>query len=261
MSSGFVVCGSLSRGVVIGRAGGMTQVVSLINGGLVLVTLLFALPLFFNLPSAVLAAVVVAAMSGLLDFGYFRRLYDIDRGELAYAMAALLGVLLLGILQGVALGVLMALAVLIRRVSRPSTAVLGRLPGTAVYRDIALAPEAETIPGLLIFRFDAPIIFANAAHFAETVRRLIADETVPTRQVLIPAQQINQIDSTGAEQLAKLHGELRAKDITFAFAEVKSPVQDLMRRTGLDEMVGAEHFHDSIDAGVQQFMRTSRIPA
>jgi high affinity sulfate transporter 1 len=171
LSSGFVVCGSLSRGVVIRRAGGKTQVVSLINAGLVFLTLLFVLPLFFKLPNATLSAVVIQAMLGLLNFAYLRKLFRIDRSEFAYAMAALFGVLVLGILQGVALGVVLALVLLIRRVSRPTTAVLGRLPGTDAYRDITLRSEAETIPGLLIFRFDAPIIFANGAFFADTRTR------------------------------------------------------------------------------------------
>ena len=254
LSSGFVVCASLSRGVVIGQAGGRTQVAALINGALVLITLMFALPLFFNLPSAALAAVVVSAMSGLLDFGYLRRLYGIDRSEFAYAMAALLGVILLGILYGVALGVLLAFAVLIKRVSGPGTAVLGRVPGTSKYRDVAISPSSEQIPGLLIFRFDAPIIFVNGAHFSETLRELVADASEPTRQVLIPAQQINHIDSTGSEQLAKISDELRKQDIVLAFAEVKSTVRDMMRRTGLEEEIGAEHFYDSVDSGVQQFI-------
>ena len=157
-SSGFVVCGSLSRGVVIRRAGGQTQIVSLVNAGLVIMTLLFLLPLFYKLPQAALAAIVIQAMSGLLDFKYLRRLFHIDRGEFAYAMIALLGVLMLGILQGVALGVVLSLVVLIRRVSRPATAILGSLPGTKAYRDVNVHPEAEPVPGLLIFRFDAPII-------------------------------------------------------------------------------------------------------
>jgi high affinity sulfate transporter 1 len=254
LSSSFVVCASLSRGVVVGRAGGRTQVAALINGALVLITLMFALPLFFNLPSAALAAVVVSAMSGLLDFGYLRRLYGIDRSEFAYAMAALLGVILLGILYGVALGVLLAFAVLIKRVSGPGTAVLGRVPGTNKYRDVAISSSAEQIPGLLIFRFDAPIIFANSAYFAETLRRLVADASEPTRLVLIPAQQINDIDSTGADQLVKMKNELREKGIGFAFAEVKSSVREMMRRTGLEEEVGTEHFYDSVDGAVQQFL-------
>ncbi|MGB6375860.1 MAG: sulfate permease [Syntrophobacteria bacterium] len=254
-SSGFVVCGSLSRGSVILRAGGKTQIVCLINAGLVVLTLVFALPLFFKLPKATLSAIVIQALSGLLNFAYFRRLLRINREEFAYAMAALFGVLLLGILQGVALGVVLALVVLIRRVSRPATAVLGRLPGTDDYRDIDVHPEAEALPGLLIFRFDAPVIFPNVGYFADEVRRLIAEAATPIREVLIPAQQINQLDSTGADQLAKLQAELLAKGIAFSFAEAKSALREAMGRTGLEEKIGADHFYESIEDGVQAFFQ------
>jgi len=261
-SSGFVVCGSLSRGVVIGRAGGRTQVVSLINAGLVLLTLLFLLPLFFKLPSATLSAIVIQAMSGLLSFAFFRQLHRLDRGEFAYAMASLFGVLVLGILQGVALGVILSLVVLIRRVSRPTTAVLGRLPGTDAYRDITVHPEAETLPGLLIFRFDAPIIFANSGYFADEVRRLIGEAATPVREVLLPAQQINQLDSTGADQLAKLQTELAAKEIVLSFAEAKTGLHETIRRSGLEEKIGANQFYESIDGGVQAFLeRPKQTPA
>ncbi len=253
LSSGFVVCGSLSRGVVIRRAGGRTQIVSLINAGLVVLTLLFALPLFYRLPQATLAAIVIAAMSGLLDFVYLRRLLRIDSGEFAYAMVALFGVLVLGILEGVALGVVLSLALLIRRVSRPSASVLGRLPGTDAYRDITIHPEAETLPGMLIYRFDAPIIFPNASYFMAEVRRLIAEATVPVREVLVAAHQINQLDSTGADQLARLQAELEAKEIRLSIAEMKSGLQQAMHRTGLVEKIGSDHCYESIEEGVRAF--------
>ena len=255
LSSGFVVCGSLSRGVVIRRAGGQTQVVSLINAGLVFLTLLFVLPLFFNLPNATLAAIVIQAMFELLNFAYLRQLFRIDTSEFAYAMASLFGVLVLGILQGVALGVVLSLLILIRRVSRPATAQLGRLPGTDAYRDITVRSEAEMIPGLLIFRFDAPIIFANAAYFAEQVRQRISDASTPVQEVLVPAQQINQLDSTGANQLERLYTELEAKGILLSFAEVKSTLQEAMQRTGLEERIGANRFFESIHEGVQAFLQ------
>jgi MFS superfamily sulfate permease-like transporter len=194
-------------------------------------------------------------MYGLLDFGYLRRLYRISRGEFMCAIAALLGVLLLGILNGVALGVILSLAVLIRRVSHPGTAVLGRLPGTDKYRDITVHPEAETLPGLLIFRFDAPIIFANASYFANEVRRLIAEAAVPVRAIVFPSQQINQLDSTGANQLAKLQAELGAEGITLSFAEAKNVLRETMRRTGLEPKIGVDHFYESIEDGVQAFLQ------
>jgi MFS superfamily sulfate permease-like transporter len=254
-SSGFVVCGSLSRGVVVRRAHGKSQVVSLITAGLVVLTLLFALPLFFKLPQAALSAIVIQAMLGLLDFAYLRQLLRFSRAEFAYAMVALLGVLFLGILHGVAFGVVLALAVLIHRVSRPATAVLGRLPGTDAYRDVSARPEAEELPGLLIFRFDAPIIFTNAGYFADEVRRLIAEAATPVREVLIPAQQINQLDSTGAEQLERLQAELQEQRIDMSVAEAKSALCETMRRTGLEDKIGADHFYESIEDGVQAFLQ------
>ena len=259
LSSGFVVSGSLSRGVVIRRAGGRTQIVSIINAALVFLTLLFALPLFFDLPSAALSAVVIQAMFGLLSVTYFRRLFRIDRGEFAYAMAAMFGVLVLGILQGVALGVILSLVILIRRVSHPATAVLGRLSGTDTYRDITVHAKAETFPGLLIFRFDAPIIFPNASYFACKVRRLIAEAASPVCEVLVPAQQINQLDSTGADQLQKLQSELGIKGIVLSFAEVKSALQEVMRRTSLAEVIGEDNFHKSVEDGVQAFLKRQEL--
>jgi SulP family sulfate permease len=156
-------------------------------------------------------------------------------------------------LQGVALGVILALAVLIQRVSHPATAVLGRLPGTNSYRDIHLHPEAETVPGLLIFRFDGPVIFANVGFLANEVRRLVVEAGAPVGAVLIPAQQINDLDSTGGDQLGKLATELEAKGITLSFAEVKAPLRDAMRRSGLEEKIGGHHIYDSIADGVQGF--------
>jgi high affinity sulfate transporter 1 len=252
-SAGFVVCGSLSRGVVIRRAGGRTQIVSLVNAGLVLLTLVLLLPLFFQLPGATLSAIVIQAMAGLLSVTYFRQLWRIDRAEFAYGMAALMGVLVLGILEGVALGVVLSLAVLIRRVSRPGTAVLGRIPDTSDYRDLAVRREAQPIPGLLIFRFDAPIIFCNAGFLAEQIRKRINEAATPVREVLLPAQQINQIDSTGLDQLERLVDELAAKQIVVSFAEAKAPLRDTMRRSKLEEKVGADRFHDSITSAVETF--------
>jgi SulP family sulfate permease len=255
ISSGFVVCGSLSRGVVIRRAGGRTQVVSLVNAGLVILTLLFLLPLFYKLPQAALAAIVIQAMTGLLDFKYLRRLFNIDRGEFAYAMIALVGVLLLGILQGVALGVLLALIVLIRRVSYPNSTELGRVPGTDTFRDVGANQQAETMPGLLIFRFDAPVIFCNVSYFASEIRRRIDDAHSPVSEVLLPAQQINTLDSTGSAQLVAFSDELKARGIRLSVAEVKMSLLNMMRRTGLEAKLGADHFYDSIADGVSAFQQ------
>jgi SulP family sulfate permease len=132
------------------------------------------------------------------------------------------------------------------------------LPSKEAYRDIAVEPNVETMPGLLIFRFDAPVIFANAAYFVATVRRLIAEATEPVRVVLIPAQQINHLDSTGADQLARLGAELNAKGIRVSFAEVKHAVRETMHRTGLEEKIGTENFYESVTDGVESFVLGQR---
>jgi SulP family sulfate permease len=256
-SSGFVVCGSLSRGVVIRRAGGQTQIVSMINAGLVLLTLIFALPLFYKLPDATLAAVVIVAMLGLVNFKYFKNLYRINRGEFLIGMAALFGVLIFGIMQGVALGVILALVVLIHQVSRPTTAVLGKLPGTNEFRDKNVFSEVESTAGLLIFRFDAPIIFVNARNFADEVRKLIKASETTIHEVLIAAVQINHIDSSGADQLSKLQSELDSKGIALSIAEPKSALMKNIINTGLQEKIGANNIFSSIEEGVKAYSQRS----
>lgn len=257
VSSGFVVCGSLSRGVVIRRAGGKTQVVSMINAGLVLITLIFALPLFYKLPDATLAAVVIQAMMGLINFKYFKNLYRINRGEFLIGMAALFGVLIFGIMQGVALGVILAIVVLIYHVSSPVTAVLGRLPGTTEFRDKKIYSEVESTPGLLIFRFDAPIIFVNARNFSDEIKKQIKASEASINEVLIAAVQINHLDSSGADQLLRLQSELDSKGIALSIAEPKSALMKDIKNTGLEEKIGANKIYSSIEEGVKAYSQRS----
>ncbi len=152
LSSGFIVVGSLSKTSVAMEAGAKTQVSSLVNGGLVVLTLLFLMPLFRNLPHATLGAIVIEAMLGLGNVSYLKNLRRLSPVEFSVAMVAFFGVLFLGVLQGISLGVILSLLLLIQRASHPGTAVLGQIPGEQMYRDILRHPEAKTIPGLLIFR-------------------------------------------------------------------------------------------------------------
>jgi high affinity sulfate transporter 1 len=252
-SSGYVVVGSMSRTSLVFGSGGRTQVALLVNGGLVILTLLFLMPLFQNLPNPTLGAIVIYAMIGLLEPSYFRRLYRISRPEFWYAMAAFLGVLFLGTLPGVLLGVILSLLVLIRRVTRPGTAVIGRMPDET-FRDITRYPEAETVPGLLIFRFDSILFFSNAAYFAREVQEYIAAAEAPVQKVLVNAETINDLDTTGTDQLIKLQEELIKDGIQLAFAEVKDPVREMMRLSGAEEAIGTENFYPTVSAGVRAFL-------
>jgi high affinity sulfate transporter 1 len=245
-SSGFVTGGSLSRTSLTLGNGGRTQVPALLNAGLVILTLLFLMPFFENLPSATLAAVVIIAISALIVPSYFRRLYRVSRPEFWYALITLLGVLFFGIMEGVLLGVAVSLLVLIRRVTRPGAAVIGRMPDKESYRDVELYPEAETVPGLLIYRFDSALIFSNADFFEKEIRRHIAEQTaatgVPVQRVLINAETMNDIDTTGTDHLIDLYESLEKDGIDLALAKVKDPVRDMMRRAG------------SVDDGVRAYL-------
>jgi high affinity sulfate transporter 1 len=255
LSSGFVVAGSLSQSAVSMDAGGKTQMAELFHAIFIILTLLFLMPLFKNLPQAVLGAIVIKAMIHLLDFGYFRKLASISKLELSYALTAFLGVLVLGVLPGVAVGVVLSLLVLIYQASHPSTAVLGKMPGQDVYRNIRRRPEAKTIPGLLIFRLDGDLFFANADQCAERIKHAIQETAEPVREVLMDFETINFIDTTAAEELIKLQAELAGVNILLCLARVRDSVREMLRRMGVEAAIGVKNFNDSITQGVQAFRR------
>ena len=253
LSGGFIVVGSLSKTSVAMGAGGKTQLSSLINAGFVFLTLMFLMPLFKNLPHATLAAIVIHAMLGLMDFGYLKRLRGISLVEFGLAMTAFAGELVFGVLQGIGLGVVLSIVALIYRASYPGTAVLGQLPGKEAYRDLKRHPDATTIPGLLLFRFDSSLFFANATHFADVLKREIGEAEDPVRAVLVDAEPTNLIDATACDMLVKLHSELSAKGIVLAFARVRDPVRDKLRQAGVEAVVGADRVYERITDGVRAF--------
>jgi high affinity sulfate transporter 1 len=258
-SSGFVTGGSLSRTSLTLGNGGRTQVPALLNAGLVILTLLYLMPFFQNLPSATLAAIVIMAMTALLVPSYFRRLYRLSRSEFWYSLITLLGVLLFGIMQGVLLGVAISLLVLIRRVTRPGTAIIGRMPDKESYRDIEFYPQVETVPGLLIYRFDSALIFTNADFFEKEIRRHISEQNaatgVPVQRVLINAETMNDIDTTGTDHLTDLSERLEKDGIDLTLAKVRDPVRDMMRLSGAEEAIGADNFYASVSEGASVYLQ------
>ncbi|HEY9644680.1 MAG TPA: STAS domain-containing protein, partial [Coleofasciculaceae cyanobacterium] len=228
------------------------------NALLVLLTLLVLMPLFRNLPQATLAALVIEAMVRSLKPQYAKKLRHIRREEFRLFLTAFLGQLFLGVFPGIALGVILSLLQIIRRGSYPHTAVLGKKPGKEVYLDYSVYPDVESIPGLLIYRFDALLVFANAPHFATQLRRYIAESDPPVQQVLISAETISDIDTTGIDQLLKLHQELTRQGITFTLARVHSRVRGMLNRSGAEAAIGTDHFYDSIADGVAAFTESTR---
>jgi len=258
-SSGYVVVGSMSRTSLVFGSGGRSQVALLVNAALIILTLLFLMPFFQNLPNATLGAIVVHAMINLLNPSYFRRLYRISRPEFWYAMAAFWGQLLFGTLPGVFMGVGLSLLALIRQVTRPGTAIIGRMPDKETYRDVTLYPQAETVPGLLIFRFDSPLIFSNATCFTNEINRYIQAAETTVQRVLVNAETMNNMDTTGTDQLIKLHKELGKDGIQLAFAKVKDPVREMMRLSGAEEAIGADNFYASVSDGVRAYIKESVV--
>ncbi len=254
LSGGFVAVGSLSKTSVALAAKGKTQLGAVVSGVLAIFTIGVLMPLLANLPEAALAAVVIAAMLKLDQSARLKEQLAFSRVEFALALASFVGVLTLGVLSGVAFGVTLSLLALIWRAGHPGTAVLGKIPGETTYRDIKRRPEAQTIPGLLIFRFDADLIFPNSRYFIATVKRAIAHSPTPTQIVLINAETINDIDITGAETLVKLHKILVQQNIHLWLAQVKDPVMDKLRRMGIEDLIGASRCFESINDGVHTFI-------
>ena len=255
LSQGFVVDGSLSKTAASVDAGGRSQMVSLVTAAAVLVTIVALTPLFHNLPEATLGAIVIHAVWHLINFHKIRRYYSIRRIDFYAALVALLGVVFFGILAGLLMAVIVSLLGLLAAAKTPNTAVLGRIadgPSGDIYRSVANFPDAVTVPGLQIFRFDDDIFFANAPNFRDAVRGVVAGAH-DTRWVLIDAESINRLDVTGADMLEELYDELAEANIDMRFARVKGTVRQVVERAGLEEKIGADHFYSTIQAGVDAY--------
>ena len=255
--SGFVVVGSLSKTSVAMDAGAKTQLSNVVSAVLVLLTLMFLMPLFKNLPVATLGAIVIQAILGLADFAYLKRLRGISLLEFSIAMAALFGVLILSVLHGIGFGVVLALILLIYRASYPGTSELGELPGEDHFRDVSSNADAKRYPGLLIFRFEMGLIFVNANYFADQVKLRIEQSTEPVREVLVDCQTMNLIDTTGAGALIGLSEELREKGIRLSLARVRDALREPIRRTGVERAIGEERIYDTVADGVKAFLQSS----
>ncbi len=248
---GFPVSTSGSRTAVAEQAGAKTQVTGLVGAAVIVLMLVLVPGLLKNLPNPTLAAVVIAASLSLADVPGTVRLWRQRRVELLLSVAAFLGVALLGVLQGIAVAVALSILNVFRRAWWPYQTTLGRVPGMPGHHDRALHPEAEELPGLVIFRFDAPLFFANARTFRDQVRRLAAAEPRP-RWILIAAEPITDVDTTAADMLADLDEELNAAGTSLVFAELKDPVRARLERYELIGPLDPDHFFPTLDAALER---------
>jgi MFS superfamily sulfate permease-like transporter len=255
--SGFPVSGSSSRTPVAEQAGGHTQLVGVV-GALSLVVFVLAAPgLMRYLPSAVLAAVVMVAASSLADAGAVVRLARVDRVDAALSVAAFLGVVLIGVLQGIVIAIALSLVAFVNQAWRPYRAELGRRAGVRGYHDLARHPEGERLDDIVIVRFDAPLFFANASLFSEWVRSRVAERT-DARWVVLAAEPITSVDSTAVEELVRLDDSLAKSGIQLVIAEMKGPVKDDLERRGLGDRFGPERFAPTVGAAVDRILGHER---
>jgi SulP family sulfate permease len=248
---GFPVAGGLSQSAVNERGGAKTPLSLVFASASICYVLLFLTGLFRTLPDAVLAAVVLVAVSGLIDLAELRHLWSASQLDFAAALVALAGVLLMGVLDGVVIAVLASIAMLLARSSRPEVAFLGRIPGTNRFSDLARHPDNEPIPGALIFRVQASLLYFNIDHILETVRER-AKSLAGLKLVVGDLSNVPYVDIAGARMLRRLHEELAAMGVDFRLVEAHGPVRDILRAEGLEERVGAITRHHSLAALLEE---------
>ncbi|GIK55496.1 MAG: transporter [Chloroflexota bacterium] len=256
--SGFPVSTSGSRTAVAEQSGAQTQLTGVVAGTLVLLMLLAAPGLVQNLPQPALAAIVITASISLFDLKALRRLYAMRRSEFALALACALGVILVGVLEGIVIAVVLAIGQFFERSWRPYAAVLGKPAEIDGYHDMTRYPQAAQIPGLLMLRWDAPLFFANANIFRRKVRDLVAQTEPRPVWIVVAAEPVTDVDTTAAEMLVDLDEELNAGSIHLVFAELKDPVKDKMVRYGLLETIDSRHFYPTLDTAVAAFYEETK---
>lgn len=250
---GFPVAGSFSRSAVNARAGAKTAMASLTTAAVIALTLLFLTPLFYYLPNSVLAAIIVAAVISLVDLQEMHRLYRTKGSDFIVWISAFLATLFFGILYGIFLSVVMSLVMILRRISHPHIAIMGQVPGTDVIRNLDREPAAEEVDGLLIFRIDASLYFANVAYLRDQLHESIAEHETWVKAVLIDASSINEIDTSAEAALREIRENLLERGTQLYFSNVKGPVRDMLKRSGFYDLHGKDHFFLSKQDVVQAF--------
>ena len=253
VTQGFPVSSSGSRTVIGDSLGSRTQLHSLVALATMVLALVFLGPALAAFPTAALGAIVVYAALRLIDLREFRRFGRFRRSELLLALATLVSVLVLGILIGVLVAVGLSIADLLRRVARPHDGVLGFVPGTAGMHDVDDYPDAEQIPGLIVYRYDSPLFFANAEDFRTRALAAVDDAPTPAQWFLLNAESNVEVDLTALDALDELRAELARRGVVFAMARVKQDLRDELEAAGLVDRVGAERIYPTLPTAVQAY--------
>jgi sulfate permease, SulP family len=250
-SHGFPIAGGLSQSSVNDKAGARTPLALVFASATIAISLLYLTNLLHNLPNVILAAIVLVAVTGLFDIASLRHLWRVSRFEFSIAMVALIGVLMLGILKGVLLAVVVSLLLLLTIAARPHVAFLGRIPGTSRFSDMERHADNESVPGVLIFRVEASLLYFNVDHVRSRVHTKI-HQVSALRLVICDLSNSPYIDVSGAGMLKALDSELAEHDIQLRIVEAHAKVRDLLRAEGLEERVGYFGRHLSIQQAIAE---------
>ena len=256
---GFPISSSASRTPVAEASGAKTQLTGVVGAIAVALLLVLAPDLLKNLPTSALAAVVITSAMGLFEFSDLRRIYRIQNWEFWLSIACFVGVAVLGAIPGIGLAIIIAVIEFLWDGWRPHYAVLGRVDGIRGYHDIKRYPDARLVPGLVLFRWDAPLFFANAELFQERILEAIADSPTPVKRIIVAAEPVTSVDVTSADVIAELQETLGASHIELHFAEMKDPVKDKLKRFELFEMLGTDIFHPTLGAAVDAYLEQHAV--
>jgi len=256
---GFPISSSSSRTPVAEASGAKTQLTGVVGAVAVALLLLFAPNLLKSLPNSALAGVVIASAIGLFEFSDLRRIFRIQQWEFWLSVVCFVGVAVLGVIPGIGLAIVIAVIEFLWDGWRPHHAVLGRVNGIRGYHDITRYPDARLVPGLVLFRWDAPLFFANAELFHQRVLEAVAQSPTAVRRIVVTAEPVTSIDVTSADVLAELARTLRAAGIELRFAEMKDPVKDKLKRFEMFERFGAASFHPTIGAAVDAYLEEHAV--
>ena len=256
---GFPISSSASRTPVAEAAGARTQLSGVIGAIAVALLLLLAPNLLQHLPSAALAAVVIASAIGLIEVTDLARIFRVQRWEFWLSIICFVGVAVLGVIPGIGLAIAIAIIQFLWDAWRPHFAVLGRAEGLKGYHDITRYPDARQIAGLVLFRWDAPLFFANAELFKERVLDLAAAAAAPVRWFVVAAEPITSVDVTAADALSELEKTLSEAGVKLCFAELKDPVKDKLKRFGLFEQIGEQFFFPTMGSAVSNYLESYAV--
>jgi len=252
---GFPSGASQSRTSICDATGGRSQIVSLVAAGTLALFLLLLTPLLKFLPTVALASILIVAGVRLIELREYRLLFRVAQRDFWLAVAVAAGVLVVGVIPGIVIGVTISLIHVLVRLARPMDAVLRPVPGTGRFHDLGDDGEEQTVPGLIAYRFYAPLFFANAEHFVRRVRELIAASPDPVRWIVVDMQAVWDIDVTAADACARVVEELRQAGIFVAIARANRPLRERLQRIGLYEKLGEPAYYPSVHAAIEEFER------